>query len=251
MKSKKLNNILIFFISTILWVSGCNSGPKIIESVPVSNSAEPADISLSLGTNSEKEHMVVVMEVLNTEKYTYLNVDEEGTNFWIAIPKKEVQIGATYYYKGGLLKKNFESKEYNRVFETLYLVSDVIPHPIDGSEFAAGQVPSQQSSDSQAPISVNSVEGSIKLSELFLNPDKYEGQIVQVSGKCVKVNPMIMGRNWVHIQDGSGDNLDLTVTTAVNIPVDAIVTLTGIISLNKDFGAGYRYDVIMENATLK
>ena len=60
---------------------------------------------------------------------------------------------------------------------------------------------------------------------------------------------MIMNRNWLHIRDGSGKNLDLTVTTTEHIPLGAIVTLQGVIALDKDFGAGYRYDVILEGAT--
>ena len=62
---------------------------------------------------------------------------------------------------------------------------------------------------------------------------------------------MIMGRNWVHLQDGSGKNLDLTVTTMENIPLGAILTMEGTIATNKDFGAGYKYDIIMEGAELK
>jgi hypothetical protein len=100
-------------------------------------------------------------------------------------------------------------------------------------------------------IDIAPVEGSIELSELFLNKDKYNGKVVQVTGKCVKVNPMIMGRNWVHIQDGSAEGPDLTVTTTANVQLNDIVSFEGIIALNKDFGAGYKYDIIMEQARLK
>ena len=67
----------------------------------------------------------------------------------------------------------------------------------------------------------------------------------------VKVNNGIMGRNWVHVEDGSksgGNPLNLTVTTSLQIPVGSQVTLKGTIALDKDFGAGYRYPIIMENA---
>ena len=60
-----------------------------------------------------------------------------------------------------------------------------------------------------------------------------------------------MNRNWLHIQDGSEEGLDLTVTTEENIALGAIVSLEGVITLDKDFGAGYRYDIIMEKAMLK
>ena len=92
----------------------------------------------------------------------------------------------------------------------------------------------------------------ISLAELFANRKKYEGKAVQVKGKCVKVNNMIMNRNWIHLQDGSlkDEESDLTVTTTENIALGAIVAFEGIITLNKDFGAGYKYEIIMEEARL-
>ena len=76
-------------------------------------------------------HNVKVEEVLNTTKYSYLYVSENDEKFWIAVPRMEVEIGGIYHYTGGLLKKNFESKEYNRVFETIYLVSNLHSHSGD------------------------------------------------------------------------------------------------------------------------
>jgi hypothetical protein len=98
---------------------------------------------------------------------------------------------------------------------------------------------------------IEPAQGAIRLSELFSNKAKYNNQVIKVTGKCVKVNPMIMNRNWVHIQDGSGNDLELTVTTAEMIPLGAVITFEGTIALDKDFGAGYRYDVIMEGAVLR
>ena len=109
----------------------------------------------------------------------------------------------------------------------------------------------EQGANGQEQINVTPVDGSIKISELLSNPDKYNGKVVLVTGKCVKVNPMIMDRNWIHIQDGSGEGLDLTITTTENVSIDAIVSFEGTIALNKDFGAGYRYGIIMEKAILK
>jgi hypothetical protein len=249
---------ITFYIFMILFLMyACHSGPKVVE-------GEPADVGAPVGRmenqemmntpsgNNPEEHRVVVEEALNTDRYTYLHVTENGNKFWIAIPRKEIQIGGGYYYQGGLLKRNFESKEFNRVFETIYLVSDVVP--LSGnSGMVNGQERTQNHSvHSQASLEqVEPVEGAIVLSALFSHPDEYQGKLIKVTGKCVKVNPMIMGRNWVHIQDGSGDHLDLTVTTNDQVQVGDIVTMEGLIALNKDFGAGYRYEVIMENASLK
>jgi hypothetical protein len=93
--------------------------------------------------------------------------------------------------------------------------------------------------------------GGISVDELFKNRQKYDGQIVKVKGKCVKLNTNIMNRNWIHLQDGSmTDEGDLTVTTIDKVALGDIVAFEGKITLNKDFGAGYKYDIIMEEARL-
>lgn len=237
-----------------LLFTACQSKPKVIESEPIAatgNGVPDYHDSSVLVKDADPDmvHQVKVVETLNTERYTYLNVSENERTFWIAIPKKEVEVGATYYYKGGLLKQNFFSQEYNRVFEELYLVSDVSPHPLGSEAPALAQAMANVGTAvTDGPIKIDPVEGAIKIAELMSNRSKYEGKVVKITGKCVKVNPMIMGRNWVHLQDGSGENMDLTVTTQESIPIGAVVSMEGTIALNKDFGAGYRYEVIMEGA---
>lgn len=249
MKFLALHSILALF----LFLTSCDSGPKVIESEPVSgNSTSPAMQGMQAPDVAE-DHKVVVEEALNTEKYTYLQVKENGESFWIAIPKTAVEIGATYYYQGGLLKKNFASREYNRVFETIYLVSGVSKQPLGTAGSAVDQALSQtESTEAIAPpTEVKPAAGAVKIADLIGNLSKYDGKVIKVTGKCVKVNPMIMGRNWIHLQDGTAKNFDLTITTTENVPLGGIVTLEGTIALNKDFGAGYKYNVIMEGATLK
>jgi len=249
-----MNISIIVFIVGLSMVA-CISKPKVTESDPIDGGPvgrieSPNDLTVDQDERLQ-EHMVKVEEVLNTDRYTYLNVTENGNKFWIAIPRKEIEIGGTYYYRGGLLKRNFPSKEFNRVFDTIYLVADVIPNSTNSGMPIEEEGMTNQEIHTHEAINVEPTEGTVKISSIFSDPSKYQGKQVKVTGKCVKVNPMIMGRNWVHIQDGSGDNLDLTVTTADNIPLGAIVSLEGIIALDKDFGAGYRYDIIMEKAILK
>lgn len=90
----------------------------------------------------------------------------------------------------------------------------------------------------------------LTIAELFSNPPAQEGKIVRLTGECTKVNKGIMGRNWVHLKDMSTKNpdLDLTVTTNDEVELGSTVTMEGKIALNKDFGAGYEYALIMEDA---
>ena len=90
------------------------------------------------------------------------------------------------------------------------------------------------------------------IKEIYAAKAKLAGKSVSVRGKVVKYNAMILGKNWLHIQDGSGsvekmDN-DLTVTTLTPAMLGATVLVTGNISTNRDFGAGYKYGVIIEDA---
>ncbi|MDZ4680537.1 MAG: GW dipeptide domain-containing protein [Saprospiraceae bacterium] len=252
------------FIALILFglaLPACGSKPKVIEAESngaqskapifqdVPNGAATPEGNAAPQDMSAAEHKVVVAEALNTEKYTYLRVKENQEEFWIAITKRPVKIGSTCYYRGGLLKKNFQSKEFNRVFETVYLVGEFREEGAETSP-AVGGIPAAAEALAP-PKNVQRAPGAIKISDLVANASKYAGKTVKITGKCVKINPMIMGRNWLHIQDGSGKNLDLTVTTTEMIELGSIVTLEGVVAVNKDFGAGYKYDYILEAAVLK
>jgi hypothetical protein len=94
-------------------------------------------------------------------------------------------------------------------------------------------------------------DGGLTVAEVFEGKDQLAGQPVVVRGKVVKSNPGIMGKNWLHVRDGSGaeGTNDLTVTTAGAVPnVGDTVVVKGVLALNKDFGMGYQYDVIVEDA---
>ncbi|TAK42832.1 MAG: hypothetical protein EPO28_06760 [Saprospiraceae bacterium] len=245
----------VLLLSLGLYVMACDSQPKVVQSQSASDGGNaPSALQDMAGaqTASTEEHKVVAKEALNTEKYTYINATQDGEDVWIAIPRSEIEIGATYIYRGGLMKKNFQSKEFNRVFETVYLVSDIRKENVGGSavDEAMGKLQGGTLKD-EGPINVKPAPGAITIAELVKNPAKYDGKVIKVTGKVVKLNPMIMNRNWIHIQDGSTDKHDLTITTTENVSLGQVVTFEGAIALNRDFGAGYRYDIIMEGASLK
>jgi len=240
----------IIVMSLGLLIMACDSQPKVVQSQPTGNNKNNPALNgaATAQAASMQEHKVVAKEALNTEKYTYINATQDGEDIWIAIPRSEIEIGATYIYRGGLMKKNFQSKEFNRVFETVYLVSDIRKE--NGGGLTMSQ-PKEGAIDDKGPIKVEPAEGAITIAELVKNAAKYEGKQVMVTGKVVKLNPMIMNRNWIHLEDGSTDKHDLTLTTTENVSLGDVVTFEGAIALNRDFGAGYRYDIIMEGAMIK
>ncbi len=254
-------NVSSFFAMVFFVALACSKGPKVIESSDEDQKdVDRSGIFTANQTKSDSNkvfaddlHLVLVNEVLPTSKYVYLNVTEGNDQFWIATIKQPVTVGKKYLFNGGLLKTNFESAEYNRVFEKLILVSNIVPEN-HGDMGNSTDKPASWMKDIKKVSSVDSkkidTKNSIKIAELVNNRKKYEGKTIQISGECVKVNPNIMNRNWIHLKDGTKDDFDLVITSASFVEVGSVVTISGTVVLNKDFGAGYKYDLILENGTL-
>ncbi|MDO8927950.1 MAG: GW dipeptide domain-containing protein [Bacteroidota bacterium] len=230
----------LFAILSILVVfSGCVRKNK----VPTAQNQSLANPSM---------HEVKVEEVIQASQYTYLKVSENGAENWIAVNRQEAEKGEIYYYNKALEMNNFHSKELERDFETIFFVQEISTLPI----IADVQTPAQQGNkvglSQKEGISVAPAVEGLSIAKLYSNRNDYAGKIIKMKGQVVKVNEEVMGKNWIHIQDGTkdGENFDLTITTLDKAAVDEVVTFEGTITLNKDFGYGYSYEVIMEDAKL-
>jgi hypothetical protein len=99
---------------------------------------------------------------------------------------------------------------------------------------------------------VATAPGGMSIAEVWAQRKALNGKDVTVRGKAVKVNNQILGRNWIHLQDGSGSAADrthdLTITTDAAVKVGDIITVTGVLAIGRDIGAGYAYDAIIEKA---
>ncbi len=98
-------------------------------------------------------------------------------------------------------------------------------------------------------------DNAYTVGECFNEGKKLNNKKIKVRGKVVKVSRMIMGKNWVHIQDGSGNPMenthDLVITTMAEPAMNSLVLVEGTLHADKDFGAGYKYKVIVEDAEIK
>lgn len=257
----KAFKILLSACLLIFFYSSCKKGPKII-STPIEqgvrtdiksaktifsdeDSPEPFDNAMQ----GEELHLVETLEVIGADRYTYVKVKEGDKEFWVATGKREMDEGKLYFFKKGLVKSNFRSEELDKTFDKLHLVSNLVPADHGGSKI--------QKIDNTATISPQGKsgdeireEGSISIAEIVNNPNKYEHKEVQITGKCTKVNYNIMGRNWIHLKDGSKDDFDLVLTSNDKVTVNQQVTMKGVVHLGVDFGAGYVYDIIIEDAEL-
>jgi len=219
-----------------------------------------------------------VVQTLDASRYTYIRLDDgAGNETWAAVPQTKIKIGEQITLKGGMVMRNFNSITLNRTFDSILFATGVVgaggdknaqmrAAPMAGSDVtmpgmaAPGMTPQTGgSSRATVPFTKLKVEKSTAqngytIEELFAKGATLNKQKVTVKGQVVKVNPDIMGRNWIHIQDGTGDPAknthDLVVTAADIAEKGAIISVEGILAADKDFGSGYRYDVIVENAVL-
>lgn len=227
-------------------------------------------VVLACNSSSTSEFTTVkVKDVEQVGTYTYLLVKGKGPEYWVAVSALEAAPGETYYYQGGLLMENFHSDELDRDFESVLFLDAIYPGtpPDLGSNTdqearemdfdqplppqGQGDTPGSRAVTEKARVKVEAVEGAITIAELYANPSQYEGKQIKVTGQVTKFNPQIMDRNWIHLQDGTEHEgkFDLTATSVEYFETGNTVSLEGILALNRDFGYGYSYELLLENAT--
>lgn len=227
---------------SLLLLTACNSGD-----VPVTTSAAPAPAPATpapahAGLSGK------VLETMDSAGYTYLKVQTASGQVWAVVPQTKVAQGADVSLSEQMTMENFESKTLNRKFDRI-----VFATMGTGGAGTPAQHMKAPAVDS-APVAVEKPAGGRSVAEIWSERKQLDGKPVVVRGKVVKFLPEIMGRNWIHVRDGSGspdkgDN-DLTVTTTAGAAVGDIVTVSGVVRADKDFGAGYMYPVIVEDGKI-
>lgn len=104
----------------------------------------------------------------------------------------------------------------------------------------------------QSPKSAPEAAGTYTVAEIYSKKAELKGRLVKVRGNVVKVSANIMGKTWVHIQDGTGaEGSNKVVFRCQNESpaVGSVVTAQGTLEIDKDFGYGYFYPVIVEDST--
>jgi len=195
-----------------------------------------------------------VVETMNSGGYTYVLLENGSAKTWVALPQSAITVGSVIACQPGMEMGNFKSTSLNRSFESIVFSEGLAPvGPVAAPIPAAASAPAAPSTPSEA-ITVSKAEGANAqtVGEIFEKKDALANKPVAVHGKVVKVSRGIMGKNWLHLQDGTGNQAsgtnDLVVTTDSVPEVGAVVTIKGNLSRDRDFGAGYRYGVIIENA---
>lgn len=167
------------------------------------------------------------------------------------MPRTEASVGEEVYYRGSMEMKNFKSKELDREFDSVLFLEGINRKGSAGVSKGSGSE-STGINQSSPNTNIHQAEGTITIAELFQHKKDYADKVVKITGKVTKFSPDIMDTNWVHLQDGTefnGEN-DLTITADITPKVGDQVTIQGKIILDKDFGYGYFYKVLMIEAII-
>jgi len=199
---------------------------------------------------------VVVKEVIQTPDYSYVKLKEANDVYWAAVARNDnIKKGNTFYFDQWMEMNNFKSEVLDRTFESIFFIDRFSDKPFPSAGKVKTVKTEKTGSSRVSNLQVEQIEpaeGGITLTELFSDPKKYDGKTVTVRGKVVKYTEAVLNKNWLHLQDGTQANgrFDLAVTTDDTAKVGDVVTFRGKIILDKDFGYGYKYDVLLENAEL-
>ena len=215
--------------------------------------ASPVPVGMVRGT---------VLETMDSGGYTYVFVETDNDKRWMATRQTVVQVGDTVQAFQGMPMTEFESKSLNRTFDVVYFLDGLenLSTPAMPEEQSSGELPAGHPSINDAvetpaaDAEVAELEPGQNIAYVYANTDELANQQISLRGKVVKYNAGILGWNFIHIQDGTGDvadgSNDLTVTSKATTAVGETIVVTGTIILNKDFGAGYSFPVLMEDASI-
>jgi hypothetical protein len=199
----------------------------------------------SAGTTGGASQRGTILETMEGGGYTYMKLDQDGKRFWIAVPRAQVSVGDSVDYVEMMRMRNFTSKTLDRTFDELVFAGLRGEHAT-----AAPMRPTPEIAVGDEPI--EKAEGGYTVEEVFENKEALEGKLIKVRGRVVKVSQAIMNKNWIHLKDGSGEKgRDKIVFRSADqiARVGDIVTAEGRLETDKDFGYGYSYEVLVEDAS--
>ena len=260
--------MLIFLAAAVMTACGAkveNAPPAAAAAPQIPHEVTAATASVAAPQPKADPGVVSgkVLETMNAGGYTYLRVGTASGDVRAAVRETKIKKGTTVSIAPQMVAQNFESKTLNRKFDQLVMGALIggeaaAPHPATeppAAMSAAMGTPAQHMSAAKADAGstkVDKADGGATIAEVWSGKDSLKDKPVVIRGKVVKFLPDIMGKNWLHLRDGSGDHGrgtdDITVTTNDVAKVGDVVVVRGTLRLEKDFGAGYLYPVIVEDA---
>jgi len=197
-------------------------------------------------------HTATVVETMDSGGYTYVKVDEDGAVYWAAAPASQVSVGDSVSFSEQMKMENFTSRTLDRTFDELMFVGALKTGSTASGTPAIAPLAATTPAAATVLEPIAKAQDGYTIAEVFAAKDELKGKAIKVRGKVVKVSSNIMGLNWVHLQDGSGEGGTdrLIFRSAANTAdVGAVVTAEGTLDTDKDFGYGYRYSALVDDST--
>ncbi len=200
-----------------------------------------------------------VLEVKHADSYTYLRLKTKDGEMWAATSRAAIAKGAEVQLDHVMVMTNFQSKALNRKFDQI-VFGDLAgaggsTRSADMAAAHAG-VQGMPGAPAAAEVKVAKATGANArtVAEVITGKTTLKDKPVLIRGKVVKYNPGILGRNWIHLADGTGTAAartnDVLVTSSGETKVGAVVLVKGTVRTDQDFGAGYAYPVMIEATEL-
>jgi hypothetical protein len=198
-----------------------------------------------------------VVEVKDVDAYTYLRLKTKDGEVWAAVNKAPVKKGAEVTIENAMVMENFASKSLNRTFDRIVFGNLAGTGAARGSGGVAAMHAGPQQPANAGDVKVPKASGpdARTVAEIIAAKAELKGKPVLVRGKVVRYTPEVLGKNWVHLQDGSGSATnktnDILVTTKDESKVGDVVLARGVVRTDVDLGSGYAYAVMVDEATLQ
>lgn len=251
--------ILLLFAALPTLACSSQSGEAPVNAAPSAGAAQPNAPAAEAHSRELASSTVKgkILETMNSGGYTYALIDTGTEEIWAATSQVAVAVGDPVTIVNPMVMPHFHSSTLDRTFDRVLFTDSFSggaaaadPHSGMMSSFHGGQAP--MGGADLEEIAVEPAEGGVTVEEVFRRRDELVGKEIVLRGQVVKYNAQILDVNWLHLRDGSGEDgtNDLTVTTTSPAAVGDVVTIRGKLIANKDYGSGYKYDLIVENAEI-
>lgn len=243
--------------------------------VAAPNAAPPAAANESAAPAPPAAKLAgTIVETMDSGGYTYMKLKTAQGELWVATPQAQVKKGQLVSVVSQMTAEKFQSSTLKRTFDRIVfgtLEAPGAPAAQSAQQTATPAMPPNMPPNMASAmgsaadhmkaradvgdVKVAKAEGGKSVAEVWAGRAALADKEVVVRGKVVKFLGGIMGTNFLHVRDGSGSEAngdhDLTVTTSEMASVGDVVTIRGVVHVDKDFGAGYRYPVIVEKASIQ
>ena len=197
-----------------------------------------------------------VVTTSSVGSYTFVQIDTGDGVVWAAAPRTQVKEGDTVLLPDGSPMPEFYSPSLDRRFDLIYFASSMLVFSSGGAIPKDFQQHCPPGESSGAELDVSGTErapGGLTIGEILERAAGLAGKQVSLRGKVVKCSRGILGRTWIHLRDGTlgpEGTGDVTVTTQDAAAIGDSVLVRGTVVLDQDFGYGYRYDLLIEDASI-